>query len=301
MKKYIKYFYNIDIDKITNKNYDFYFYYNNELYLLKKIDNEIDFNKIIQLNTKLENTLFNKIIINKDKSIITYINNNNYILYKIFINLNKSITLSEINSINNINLYNNKNELNWYNLWTNKIDNLEYQINQSGKKHPLLVDSFSYFIGLSENAISYLNNTLYETNKESSDTNVLSHFRIKDIFSLYDITNIVFDHKARDLGEYIKLSFFNKNKNIFKELDEYFKHNYYSEYGIRLLFARILFPSFYFDLYDEITINKENELQILNIIKNIDEYEQYLYDIYNYLNKFYKIPKIEWLKKRTNL
>ena len=301
MKKYIKYFYNIDIDKIKNINNDYYFNYNNEAYVFKRIDNNININKIIELNNKLDNTLFNKIIINKDKSIITYIDNYNYILYKIFVNLNKSITLSEINSINNINLHTKDNELNWYNLWTNKIDNLEYQINQNGKKHPLLVDSFSYFIGLSENAISYLNNTIYEAKKEISDINVLSHHRIKDIFSLYDITNIVFDHKARDLSEYIKLSFFNKNSNIFKELDEYFKHNYYSEYGIRILFARVLFPSFYFDIYDEITINKEDELKILNIIKYIDEYELYLSDVYSYLNQFYKIPSIDWLKKRTNL
>lgn len=301
MKKYIKYFYNIDINKLNNINNDYSFKYNNEIYILKRIDKEININKIIDLNNKLDNTLFHKIIINKDKSITTYIDNYNYILYKIFVNLNKSITLSEINSINNINLLIKDNELNWYNLWTNKIDNLEYQINQNGKKHPLLVDSFSYFIGLSENAISYLNNTIYETKKELSDINVLSHYRINDIFNLYDITNIVFDHKARDLSEYIKLSFFNKNKNIFKELDEYFKHNYYSEYGIRILFARILFPSFYFDIYDEITIDKIDELKLLNIIKNIDEYELYLFDIYNYLNKFYKMPNIDWLKKRTNL
>ena len=301
MKKYIKYYYNIDIDNINKVKNDYYFNYNQELYILKKIDNEININKIIELNNKLDNTLFSKIILTKDKILTIYIDNYDYILYKIFVNLNKTITLSEINSINNINLHTKDNELNWYNLWTNKIDNLEYQINQNGKKHPLLVDSFSYFIGLSENAISYLNNTLFETKKEISDINVLSHFRIKDIFSLYDISNIVSDHKARDLGEYIKLSFFNKNKNIFKELDEYFKHNYYSEYGIRILFARILFPSFYFDIYDEITIDKTDELKLLNITQNLNEYEIFLNDIYNYLSKFYKIPSVDWLKKRTNL
>ena len=33
---------------------------------------------------------------------------------------------------------------------------------------------------------------------------------------------------------------------------------------------------------------------------NIDEYELYLSDVYNYLNQFYKIPSIDWFKKRTN-
>lgn len=300
MEKYIKYYYGIDVEKYNKINNDYYFYYNNELYVLKKQELNIDNKKIIELNNKLNNTLFNKIIYTKNNDIAINIENSLYILYKIYINLNKKISLSEINSINNINLHVKNNEINWYNLWTNKIDNLEYQISQNGKKHPILVDSFSYFIGLSENAISYLNNSIKETKKEISDNLVLSHYRIKDIFSLYDIVNLVFDHKSRDISEYIKLSFFNNNQNIFKELDEYFNNNYYSEYGIRLLYSRILFPSFFFDIYDDITIDQDDEKKILNIIKRIDEYEIYLKDIHSYLTKFYNIPSIDWLKKRIN-
>ena len=58
MKKYIKYYYNIDIDKIKNINNDYYFNYNNEAYVFKRIDNNININKIIELNNKLDNTLF---------------------------------------------------------------------------------------------------------------------------------------------------------------------------------------------------------------------------------------------------
>lgn len=300
MKKYIKYYYNLDIDKYSLDNNNYYFKYKKELYVFKKIDINIDIKKIIELNNKLSNTLFHKIIYTKNNDISITYNNCNYILYKVFINLNKKINLAEINSINNIDLHTKNNQINWYNLWTNKIDNLEYQISQNGKKHPLLVDSFSYFIGLSENAISYLNNTINETKKELSDNLVLSHFRIKDNFSLYDITNLMFDHKSRDISEYIKLSFFNHNDNIFNELDEYFNNNYYSEYGIRLLYSRILFPSFYFDMYDDITIDLEDEKKILNIINNINEYEIFLNKIHKYLSKFYNIPSVEWLIKKIN-
>ena len=87
-------------------------------------------------------------------------------------------------------------------------------------------------------------------------------------------------------------------KNIFKELNEYFYYNYYSLYGIRILFSRILYPSFYFILYDEIISNKKEEKELNKIISRINDYEVYLYNIYLYLRKHYDIPTIEWLKKR---
>ncbi|UKI27777.1 MAG: hypothetical protein L6V91_04250 [Bacilli bacterium] len=104
---------------------------------------------------------------------------------------------------------------------------------------------------MAENAISYLVNTKKEVKKENSDNMVLAHNNLNH--SLFDPLNIIFDHKARDLAEYIKLSFFNNNKDIFKELDEYFFYNRYSLYGIRVLYARVLYPSYYFKLYDKNT------------------------------------------------
>ena len=47
-----------------------------------------------------------------------------------------------------------------------------------------------------------------------------------------------------------------------------------------LLIARILYPSFYFDKYDDIVNNKENESSILKITSRINEYEKYLNDIF---------------------
>ena len=117
--------------------------------------------------------------------------------------------------------------------------------------------------------------------------------------SLFDPSNMILDHKARDVAEYIKYHFWtNNNHNIFQELDEYFYHNFYSIYGIRVLFARILYPSFYFDIYDDIISGKKEEKELNTIISKIDEYEYYLYNSFMYLNKFYNIPEIEWLKKQ---
>ena len=176
------------------------------------------------------------------------------------------------------------------------IDYYETQIGENSKKYPLIRESFDYFIGLAENAISYLTYTKKETPKTIYDNKVLSHNNL--YHSLDDPLNIIIDHKSRDLAEYIKLSFFDNNKNIFQELDNYFYYHKYSDYGIRVLFSRILYPSFYFKAYNDIIQGIAKEKELNNIINNIDKYEIYIYNIYIYLKKYSNLPPIEWLKKR---
>ncbi len=306
MKDIINYYYNLNPKNITKVFNYYYFYLNNELYYFTIYTRkENDINSIYEYNKNMlnNNILVNEIIINKDNNPLTIINEEPYILMKILININKPINLPEINYLSNININypNNLMRSNWANLWINKIDYLEYHHEQNIKKFPILNESFNYFIGLSENAISYLNNITNKLSPEQSDIGVTSHeYLDTTIYSLYNPLNIIIDHKARDLAEYIKLSFFNDNYNIFDELDEYFKHNYFSIYGISLLLSRILYPSFYFNLYDKIINNEENESSILKITSRIKEYEKYLQDIFNYFHKYYNIEEINWLKKEVN-
>lgn len=305
MKNTINYYYNLNPNKIKQIFNYYYFYINNELYYLIIYTRKIsDMKAIYEFNQSMlkNNILVNEIINNTTNTIITYINHIPYILVKVSININKLITLPEVYFISNINIpY--KNELmrsNWANLWAQKIDYLEYYQEQNAKKYPILSESFNYFIGMAENAISYLNNIISTLKLEKTDIGVISHDRFKlddTIYSLYNPLNIIIDHKSRDIAEYIKLSFFRDNYKIFDELDEYFKHNYFSFYGISLLVARILYPSFYFDLYDEVIQGVINESSILKITSRIDEYENYLSDILNYFHKYYAIYDINWLKK----
>lgn len=302
MKNDLKYFYNLDIKELINSNDYYYFFVNEERYELVPCEiTESEIKELINLNNI--NQLFHKIIINKDKSPLTKLNNINYVLLKIYINKEKKITLSEINYLANLDI--NSKELvrsNWSNLWEKNIDYFEYQIEQKGKKYPLIINSFSYYVGLAENAISYINNTQLENKDNSLKT--ISHRKIKDLKSidcLYNPLNIIVDYKSRDLAEYIKISFFENNKNIFDELDEYFKHNYYSFFQIRILFGRILYPNYYFDLFEDIITEIVEEKEIINIISRVSEYEDYLDDVYKYLRKFYNLPEIEWLTKKRGI
>ena len=305
MKDIINYYYNLNPKKINKIFNYYYFYLNNELYYFILYNRKLeDINSIYEYNKTMlnNNILVNEIINNKDNTILTYINKEPYILMKILINTNKPINLPEINYLSNIIISypNNLMRSNWANLWANKIDYLEYHHDQNKKKYPLLNESFNYFIGLSENAITYLNNVTNKLSPEKTDIGVTSHEYLNNtIYSLYNPLNIIIDHKSRDLAEYIKLSFFNDNYSIFEELDEYFKHNYYSLYGINLLISRILYPSFYFKTYEKIINNESNESSILKITSRIKEYEKYLQDIFNYFHKYYNIKDINWLKKRS--
>ena len=119
--------------------------------------------------------------------------------------------------------------------------------------------------------------------------------------SLYDPFNIIFDHKARDISEYIKFSFFINNINVYDELDEYFHHNNYSKYGIQVLYSRILYPNFYFNIIDKIITNNTDENKINQIIDKIDDYQKFLYNIYIYLSKYYDIPLPLWIKKNKDI
>lgn len=298
MKNILEFYYNLSLEEeILNRNGNYYFVINNNSFVFRPFygnNNSID--DIYKLNNYLSNfSYIDKIILNKFNSPITKVKDNLYVL--ILLKGNNNINLSIISNLASIDIpsFKSLERNNWEVLWGNLIDYYEMQIGQNEKKYPLIRESFDYFVGMGENAISYLVNTKKEVKPNFYDKKVLSHNNLYN--SLFDPLNIILDHKARDLAEYIKLSFFNNNQNIFKELDEYFYYNHYSFYGMRILFARIMYPSFYFKLYDEILSKKKEEKQLNSIIKRIDEYELYLSNIYFYLRKYYDIPMIEWLKK----
>ena len=302
MKNAIKYFYNIEPLNITFKNNYYFFFYNNNQYCIYNYTQNINnINEIYNQNLYL---LYNKIpvhkiILNKNNLPISTINNKHYILYKINIkDINKKISLQSINKLNSIRILTQNININWANNWIDRIDYTEYQINQMGKKYPLLVESFNYYVGLSENAISYLNNVKNDYNQYS-----FSHKKLtinSTLFDLYDPCNIIIDYKVKDIAEYIKISFFNKNYNIIYELDNYFKTNYLNYNSIILLYSRILYPTFYFHIYDNIIKEKTNNKELITLISKTKEYELFLYKIFQYIKKIYPIPEIDWIKKTNS-
>ena len=150
---------------------------------------------------------------------------------------------------------------------------------------------------MSENAISYYNNIEIDNNMMY----YISHKVLRPtdkVDSLYNPLNIIYDYRVRDVAEYIKNSFWTDNHNIYNELNNYLYKNNLSLNEVKLLISRVLFPSFYFDLYEDIFNYNKDEKILNNIISRIDEYEEYLNSVIIYFKRFYPIDEIEWLKKK---
>ena len=302
MKNIINYYYGFNIVDIYNINNAFYFNYNNYNYIFLLFDRRVEeTNSIYKLYLELKkrNIFTNDIIINKDNQLITFVNNIPYILIRDNTK-NKLIDLNDILYIQN-NTYNIINDKSitrndWTNLWQLKIDYYEGQIDDISRKYTLIGNTIDYYIGLGENAISYL---VY--NEHKNNNYVLSHRELylkNNSFSFYNPVNYILDSRVRDFAEYIKIQFFTDKLdfNLFSIYLNYLNFNK-SEY-IELI-SRLLFPTYYFDLLDEIIVNNENENIIKNVLDKNKDYLLFLKNTFNYIvyTKKINIPFIEWIIK----
>ena len=307
MNHYINYYYSIYPDYIREQNEKFYFNYNDELYYFLVFDRPLEDSQYLYgLNVEMirRGSLVHEIILNKDKNVVTFVDEVPYVLMRVYVNTNKKIDLAEINFISMSNSDIKTNEIldrsNWPMLWSAKIDYFEYQISQMGKKYPIICEYLSYYIGLAENAISYIK-TLQGRNKINLPLTI-AHKRIKandTAFNLYNPLTFIIDYKVRDFAEYIKARFFN-GEDVWSEIEQYFKIYEMPAFERQLLYARLLFPSYFFDVYEEIMEDKLKEESIISIVDKASEYEEFLIEIHLFLNRDNLMPQLDWLIKKNN-
>lgn len=301
MKNAIEYFYNFPnitihelSDKITFK------IDNQEYHLLPNIRNYKELEEIYNITRGWNN--YYPIIRNKNNSIVTNINNKEYILIKIRWDYDNNITIQDIMLEPKIppNMYTAIKRNNWSELLQRKIDFFIYQREHIRKKYLIIDECLDYYIGMTENAISYLNAANASIRYQEDMNITISHRRIlKDQkYQMYNPLNIVIDHKARDISEYLKLLFIN-NQNTEKEelITKLITNLKFNEYDYKILMARMLYPSFFFDKYEQIVNFTHKEEEILPIIKRIKPYEEYIKKIYEIISYTIQIPKVEWILK----
>lgn len=63
----------------------------------------------------------------------------------------------------------------------------------------------------------------------------------------------------------------------------------------QMLFARLLYPTYYFDLYESIMNKDTDEEELVKVIKRVDEFELFLKKTYLEISKYAKIEKIDFL------
>ena len=65
-------------------------------------------------------------------------------------------------------------------------------------------------------------------------------------------------------------------------------------YEYQMLFARLLYPTYYFDLYESIMNKDTDEEELVKVIKRVDEFELFLKKTYLEISKYAKIEKIDF-------
>lgn len=292
MKNIIEYFYNLKIDTLHKNTNRYEFEIDkNRYYLILSYRYEKELKQIENLIKNNQN--FDQIIHNINSKLITNISGKNYLLLK---KSNKKTSIEdEILNYYKIllpsQLYFNIDRTDWVYLWSEKIDYIEYQKTHLKGEYLLLEESINYFIGMAENAIMYIRNCFNENN--DSDDIVLSHKRITNK-EFNSPINLIVDHRSRDISEYLKYLFFNNNYDYIK-ISQYLQKLNLNNYMYRLLYGRMLFPTFYFDKYDDIVNKNESEKEILIILKRVEAYEDFLKNIYSIINQNTAIKKVDWL------
>ena len=254
-------------------------------------------------NMKEKGIEVNDIVLNINNQVLTKINEYNYILMAVS-NYSENYDIFDIvNIANKLRLNNTNSKLyrnNWGELWSQKIDYFEYQIRELALNKPVIKDSFSYYVGLAENAIGYVNNANFKYNTLNRIV-VLSHRRV--FYPNYKLNylnplSFIFDLEVRDVAEYLKAMFFSEEDMEYEALEDlkcYLKIRSLSVYEASMFYARLLYPSYYFDIYEEVMNKDRNEEDLVNIIKKSNNFETFLKEAYLEITKYAPIDKIDWL------
>lgn len=199
----------------------------------------------------------------------------------------------------------------WKNLWINKLTSYEKKIIELSKKHQnayyrLLMDVLPYIIGLSENAIQYVQESNQESRFDHSDQGTITFQRYHNQLLRPVIwhTDLVYDHLARDVAEYIRNQIISNGEEAFYEIT-LFLENYQSiqplsMFSWRLIYARLIYPAHLFDLIEQALMEQNFEKhhqQLQHILQQQSSYENCLGQFFQKVgldDKQYQIPVVQW-------
>lgn len=299
MKNVLLYNYNLNLDSISSEdNGNFSFYIDYEKFYFTICDRpEEDLKEILDITRTLK-TNYHKIIPNNMGSIYTPYKGKNYVLIKINGPENNEIDILDLIREDLPYIGSNTSLLrtDWGNLWSAKVDYLEYQMSELGMTHKVARHSFSYYVGLAENAIEYFNLL-----KPDDLTTVISHKRIKSPFrskNYYDPLDMIIDYRSRDYASYLKMKFF-EGEDVLREVRLLVDKNILNPLEYNLLFARLLYPSYYFDDLRRVLEAGEEDDILLKYIDKVDDYEAFLAQTYNIIKEKSSMLKIDWLIKTS--
>ena len=166
--------------------------------------------------------------------------------------------------------------INWRDQWIRKRDYIyNYYLTIKGK-YNIIDESISYYLTLFDYSIYLLKDFSFD-GLVSIQHNKMN---IDDYFNPF---NLRLDYRERDFAEYLKGIFFS---NEYKNID--YKSIINRGIGIfryELVISRMIFPSYYFDLFDNIVLNNKEQSILNEILNRQSEYNNYIKNIINIVDK----------------
>lgn len=308
MKENILYAYHMEASHLKEfHDYSSFQFQGKTFYFTKLKRNQKEFQELLQVMQELlqKNIPILTFVQNVQGSFVTMVGSDAYVLMEVqeetieyglldILDFQNKLVLNHRHS----SLYRNE----WANLWSQKVDYFEYQMHELGKNYPILLNSFSYYVGLAENAICYARN-VRNSFPDIERPVVLSHRRViypNVRLNFYNPLNLIFDLEVRDIGEYLKSMFFQEQEEALIDLKAYIDLRKPDAYSSSMLFARLLYPSYYFDLHERIMEADEKEEKLLPIIDQVEAYELFLKKAWNLLNSYSPIEPVAWILKEES-
>lgn len=287
----MKYYYNIDAIMIRQIDENYYVESNEYKYLFCECD-IYNFEKIERYI--YDNLNYHQLLLTSNGEKVVEYDHKIYALFKINITYRK-ITIDDLyDSMIDIKYEVLNIPLKWKQLWSKRIDYIEYQMDELNSKYSLLSKITHYYIGMAENAIQLLekmNNCIVD--------NCITHRRIKynmNTYELYNPTLCVIDSRVRDLAEYYKDKFFYTEISCNEILNDIYSNlSKMPQNETIMFFVRLLYPSYFFDLYDMIMMGLEVEKKLDIIMVKSMNYEKMLKTLLKEIKKTTYIDNIDWL------
>lgn len=293
MKNAIYNYYNILVDELNKSDNNYFFYFNDELFLFYLVLNDV---KLVENIYRyiIENNIesFN-ILPNKDGNLFSEIDNKKYALLRVNGILKYEFKFDEFKFYPI-----DENGIDWGTLWGERLDYYEVQIRELGIKYQTVLNSFGMFSGLAENAILYFNMTLEKFGDLKKEVGIV-HNRVKYpcyLIDYYNLLNYVIDYNVRDISEYIKSYVISDDFDVNNVIALISRMNL-NDLMFNLLYARLLYPTFYFDVFDKIILEDGKDNDIVFVLNKLNNYLEMLKSVYNGFNSKYDMFRIEWLNK----
>jgi len=207
----------------------------------------------------------------------------------------------------------------WKELWERRLEQMEKVWNGLLFQTPeddfekMFIESFPYYMGLTENAIQYLVDTEIDDEPLETDSGTVCHERFTNEtwgshYTLKNPFSWVFDHRSRDLAEWTRARYFYNIQTydvaVRQFFDEYQSIVPLSPFSWRLLYSRLVFPLHYYECIESYYITgseqdkKLLEERLSKILRHSTDYERFLASFYSLAGapvQRMNLPLLEWL------